>query len=82
MLVLGDAIALTLLKIKGFDSEDEKKYLDGILDVAPDHVEWPKHTKQFWADMTIPVGFTGVELEVGKDDDGTPLSIMDYIKID
>ena len=66
--------------LKGFDSKEEKKYLNGILDVSPDHVDWPKHAKTFWADMTIPVGFTGVELEIGKDEDGNPLSIMDYIK--
>lgn len=66
--------------LKGFGPSEEKKYLNGILDVAPDHVDWPKHTKIFWADMTIPVGFTGVELEVGVDDEGNPVSIMDYIK--
>ena len=66
--------------LKGFDAEDEKKYLNGILDVSPEHVDWPKHSKIFWADMTIPVGFTGVELEIGKDENGNPLSIMDYIK--
>ena len=66
--------------LKGFDSQDEKKYLDGILDVNPDHGDWRKHSKTFWADMTIPVGFTGVELEIGKDTDGNPISIMDYIK--
>tara|TARA_R110000765_G_scaffold32700_1_gene75650 strand:+ start:213 stop:1028 length:816 start_codon:yes stop_codon:yes gene_type:complete len=66
--------------LKGFNSEDEKKYLNGILDVNPEHGDWPKHSKTFWADMTIPVGFTGVELEIGKDTDGNPISIMDYIK--
>ena len=66
--------------LKGFNPADEKKYLNGILDVAPDHVDWPRHSKRFWADMTIPVGFTGVEFEIGLDDDGTPLNIMDYIK--
>ena len=30
--------------------------------------------------MTIPVGFTGVELEVGIHEDGSPISIMDYLK--
>ena len=66
--------------LKGFSPDEEKKYMQGILDVSPEHVDWPKHSKNFWADLSIPVGFTGVELEVGKDDDGTPLSIMDYIK--
>lgn len=66
--------------LKGLSQADEKKYMNGILDVNPDHVEWPKHSKIFWAEMTIPVGFTGVELEIGKDDNGEPLNIMDFIK--
>ena len=65
--------------LKGFDPEEEKKYLNGILDVSPDHPDWPKHSKQFWAELTIPVSFTGVELEIGKNEDG-PLNIMDFIK--
>jgi hypothetical protein len=66
--------------LKGFNAADEKKYMQGILDVNPEHLDWPKHSKTFWAELTIPVGFTGVELEIGKDDDGNPLNIMDFIK--
>ena len=66
--------------LKGFSPEEEKKYMQGILDVSPEHVDWPKHSKNFWADLSIPVGFTGVELEIGKDEDGSPISILDYIK--
>jgi len=66
--------------LKGCTPTEEKKLMDGILDVSPDHVDWPKHSKLFWADMTIPVGFTGVELEVGLHEDGSPVSIMDYLK--
>ena len=51
-----------------------------LLDVSPEHVDWPRHSKKFWAEMTIPVGFTGVELEVGVEEDGSPISIMDYLK--
>ena len=60
--------------LKAFNVEEEKKYLSGILDVTSDHVDWPKHAKRFWADMTNPVGFTGVELEIGLDDNKNPLS--------
>ena len=66
--------------LKGFTPEEEKKYMQGILDVSPEHNDWPKHSKQFWAELTIPIGFTGVELEIGMDDNDNPLSIMDYIK--
>ena len=65
--------------LKGFDPKDEKKYLNGILDVDPENHEWPKHAKRFWAELTIKVGFEGVEFEVGMDDKGEPLSIMDWI---
>ena len=66
--------------LKGLSPKEEKELMEGILDVSPDHVDWPKHSKMFWADMTIPVGFTGVELEIGLDDNDNPLSMMDYIK--
>jgi len=66
--------------LKGFTSSEEKQYMQGILDVSPEHVDWPKHSKNFWAELTIPVGFTGVELEIGKDENEKPLQIMDWIK--
>ena len=66
--------------LKGFTPEEEKKYMKELLDVSPEHVDWPKHSKNFWADLSIPVGFTGIELEIGLHKDGTPISIMDYIK--
>jgi hypothetical protein len=66
--------------LKGFNPEEEKKFMQGILDVSPDHVDWPKHSKNFWAELTIPVGFTGVELDISLDADGNPNNVMDYIK--
>ena len=66
--------------LRGFTGEEEKKYLSSQVDVSPDHVEWPKHTKEFWTNLTIPVGWTGIELEVGLDSNGEPIQIMDFIK--
>lgn len=66
--------------LKPFDSAEEKKYLIGMLDVDPGHMEWPKHTKKFWAEFTISVGFEGVELEVGMTEDGSPIDITDFLK--
>jgi len=66
--------------LKPFSTDDEKKYLAGMLDVDAAHMEWPKHTKKYWAEFTIPVGFEGVELEVGLTDDGHPIDITDFIK--
>ena len=66
--------------LKGFSIEEEKKYMVGLLDVSPDHQDWPRHSKIFWSELTIPVGFTGVELEIGTDSKGNPINIMDYLK--
>lgn len=66
--------------LKGFTPAEEKQFMQELLDVAPTHNDWPKHSKDFWANLSIPVTFTGVELEIGLDDEGMPLSIMDYIK--
>ena len=66
--------------LKAFNRKDEKKYLDGILDVSSEHPDWPRYSKDFWANLTIPVGFTGVELDISVDEDGNPLKIMDFIK--
>jgi hypothetical protein len=66
--------------LKPFSPNDEKKYLGGMLDVDAAHMEWPKHTKKYWAEFTIPVGFEGVELEVGLTENGSPIDITDFIK--
>ncbi len=66
--------------LKGVEGEEAKKIMIGILDVGPDHVDWPKQEKVFWAQMQIKVPFEGVELEIGKDEDGTPYNIDHYLK--
>ena len=66
--------------LKAFSPEDEVKYMKGYLDVSPDHMEWPKYSKEFWANLTVPVGFTGVELEIGVDENGNPSKLDDFIK--
>ena len=56
--------------LKGFTPTEEKKYMQEILDVSPAHVDWPKHSKAFWAELSIPVGFTGVDsIRLKKDAD-------------
>lgn len=66
--------------LKGFGAADSKKYLSGILDVGPEHVDWPKHEKNYWAEMSINVPFAGVELDISTDEDGAPMVIEDWIR--
>lgn len=64
--------------LKGFNEEEEKKYLRTLIDVPPDHQDWPRLVKEFWANMRVRVPFEGVELDVTVDDDGLPLNPTDY----
>tara|TARA_R110002096_G_C14616838_1_gene723858 strand:+ start:1621 stop:2541 length:921 start_codon:yes stop_codon:yes gene_type:complete len=67
--------------LRGFKTtEEDIKYLATLLDVGPDDREWSRYVRKFWAELRIPIGFAGMELEVGTDQDGEPLSLMDFIK--
>lgn len=66
--------------LKGVEGEEAKKIMNGVLDVSPDHVDWPKHEKRFWSDLVIKVPFEGVQLEIGVDEDGKPYNIDHYLK--
>jgi|TARA_R110000744_G_scaffold344397_1_gene449750 hypothetical protein len=66
--------------LKGFSPEDEKKYMTGLLDVTPDHQDWPRHSKIFWSELSVPVTFIGVELEIGLDSNENPINLMDFLK--
>lgn len=54
--------------LRGLNPEEEKKYLGTLLDVGPEDKEWGRFTRRFWAELRIPVGFSGVELEIGVDE--------------
>ena len=66
--------------LKGVSADDEKKYLNGILDVGPDHVEWPRHTKRYWTDLSIMVPMGGVALDISTTEDGEPENIEDWLR--
>jgi hypothetical protein len=66
--------------LKAFSPADSKKYLTGILDVGPDHVDWPKHEKNYWAEMTMNIPFAGLELDITEDEEGNPMIIEDWIR--
>ena len=66
--------------LKGVSGDAEKALLNGVLDVEPTHSDWPKHSKKFWAEMSINVPFEGVTLNVSLDADNNPVDLDDYIK--
>lgn len=64
----------------GLTIEEEKKFMPRILGVAPTDITYNKQVQEYFANMTIDVPATGVNLEVGLDSDGEPLNLNDYIK--
>tara|TARA_R110000823_G_scaffold271831_1_gene391201 strand:- start:7138 stop:7950 length:813 start_codon:yes stop_codon:yes gene_type:complete len=66
--------------LRAFSATECKKYLDGLLDVDPEHVEWPRHEKKYWAELTINVPFAGVELDISTDEDGNPINIEEWVR--
>ena len=64
--------------LKGFEDEESKKHLKRILDIPPDHQDWPAAEKTFWANMSLKVPFEGVELDITLDENGDAVNPMDY----
>lgn len=65
--------------LRGLTDAEEKKYLNGLLEVSPTHADWDKHTRRFWAELRVPVGFAGKPLEVGLNESGDPINVLDWI---
>ena len=67
--------------LKGFITPaEEKKYLAPLLEAEPGDREWAKEVRKFWAELRIPVGFAGVEFEIGTDEEGNPINLDHFVK--
>ena len=64
--------------LKGFEDEESKRHLRRILDVPPDHPDWARQEKEFWANMSLKVPFEGVELDITLDENGDAVNPQDY----
>ena len=65
--------------LKGVEGEEAKELFKGILPVDSSHQDWPHYVNRYWIELSVKVPFEGVELEVGKDGDGKPYNIDDYL---
>jgi hypothetical protein len=65
--------------LKGLDGDEAKRHLRPILDVPPDHPDWPAQEKTFWANMRVKVPFEGVELDITLDENGDAINPMDFV---
>ena len=65
--------------LKGLNDEEAKQYMRPLIDVPPDHPDWPRLEKEFWANMRVKIPFEGVELDISLDDNELPINPMDYV---
>lgn len=66
--------------IRGLSVEEEERFLPNIIGIQPNSENWDQAVKAYWADYTINVTTTGLELEIGFKEDGkTPLNLKHYM---
>lgn len=66
--------------LKGLTITEQKKWLPEVLGISPTEAGWNKEVKKFYANLTVDVPQTGVELNIAVDEEGNPINVMDYIK--
>lgn len=66
--------------IRGLTFAEQKKLLPEILGIGPEDPSFSFNCKQFYLNLTVEVPMGGVDLEIGVDDEGHPLNIMDFVK--
>ena len=64
----------------GLSFGEQKKWLPGIIGVDSKDVNFQKEVKKYFQNLTILVENSGTKLEVGLDQDGDPINLMDYVK--
>lgn len=66
--------------IRGLTFAEQKQYLPEILGISPNDPEFSRKCREYYLNLNIDVPMGGLDLEVGLDDEGYPLNILDYIK--
>jgi len=61
-------------------SPEEIKYLSTILDVSFQDVKWSKTVNDYWKEMRILVPYAGKPFEIGTDESGEVLNVIDHIQ--
>lgn len=64
----------------GLTFGEQKKYLPGIIGIDSSDVNFQKEVKKYFQDMSLTIENTGTKLEVGVDENGDPINLMDFIR--
>jgi hypothetical protein len=65
--------------LRGVTGSEEKKLLSQYLGIDVEDTRFPKIVRDFWADLRVEVPIEGKVLNIGKDEDGSPLDIEAYL---
>lgn len=66
--------------IRGLTFAEQKQYLPEIIGISPADVEFSRHAREYYLNFTVEVPAGGLDLEIGLDDEGHPLNVLDYIR--
>jgi len=66
--------------LKGLSLEEQKKILPPIIGMSPTEAGWAHKVQRFYAELTIEVPQSGVELNIAMDPDGNPEAPLDFVK--
>ena len=65
---------------KGLNDLEVKKWMPQAIGVSKEDINFRREVDNFFADIALKVEESGLELEIGLDDEGHPFNEMDYIK--
>lgn len=77
---IGSVFTATGDIIRGLTFAEQKQYLPEIIGMSPSDPQFGRACKEYFLNLTVEVPAAGVDLEVGLDEDGHPLSVLDYIR--
>lgn len=66
--------------LKGLSLDEQKRILPNILGMSANDPGWSNAVRRFYAEMTIEVPQSGIELDITLDENGEPNSPMDYVR--
>jgi hypothetical protein len=63
---------------RSLSDAEERKYLPDIIGVSPLDPNWNKAVRNFWCELTLRVTEEGEVLNIGLNEKGEPLNVVDY----
>ena len=66
--------------IRGLTFAEQKQYLPEILGLSPSDPEFSRKCREYYLNLTVDIPMAGLDLEVGLDEEGHPLNVLDYIQ--